>query len=113
MVRLLKAALVCTVALATAVLAQEAGRTTFTYKHPGEGKGVGTFKHTRGKEWVENGPRGERFEFREVARNKEFIELVDKRREVEVRIYANRYQWKHPKETRGKWENRLEGRWTQ
>ncbi len=110
MLRLRVVVVLCVVAVATVAIAQEPGRNIFVYKETGVDS-MGLFKHTGGPDWIENGPLGERYQFREVTRNKEFVEIFDKSREVEVRIYAKKYMWKHPKDTKGKWEGKLEGHW--
>jgi WD40 repeat protein len=86
------------------------GRSIFTYK---ENAVPGTFKHLKDNVWVEHSPKGERFRFEEVTRNNRYIEIYDKKRDVGVRIYANKTLWMHPEDTKGKWEMLYEGEWSE
>ena len=70
----------------------------------------GHFENTSGNNWVEKSGGGT-WRYVESDRNDKYVELYDKSREVGVRIYAKKYAWKHPKETQGAWEGKIEGHW--
>jgi len=111
MFRLLSLLTLCSVALVpTIVSAQETKRTVFTYKNE---QGTGTFKLVGGVAWVEMCPNGDKFEFKEVMRNAEFIHIYDAKRKVGVRLYADKSMWREPKDTKGKWVMLWEGKWTE
>lgn len=82
----------------------------FTYLDAHKSKGC--FAHVVGEEWVEFTGRGETLAFQEVARNADHIELFDSSRGgVGVRLLAKDSQWKHPKQTEGKWASLWSGSW--
>jgi hypothetical protein len=49
--------------------------------------------------------------FKEVARNKDFVELFDESRTVGVRLYARQSFWKEPQRTKGQWARLWDGEW--
>src|SRR5262245_20861003 len=51
---------------------------------------TGSFHDEGGKRWVEKDAAGTRlFDFKEVVRNDDFIELYDKTRDVTIRLYKD------------------------
>jgi hypothetical protein len=83
----------CVAASITVVSAAKAeDRILFVYAAP---LGHNSFKDIGGGKWVERNHKGETVnEFHEVRRDKEYIDLFDKTRKVEVRIYAKKYTWR-------------------
>jgi len=99
---------VCLCAAAPAI-AQD--RTVFAYRDAENRKGC--FFHLVAEDWVELTGSGDRFSFKEVARQDGSIELFDKTRGgVGVRIFADKSEWESKEGTRGKWAPLWSGAWS-
>ena len=61
------------------------------------------------KKWLETAVDGVQIQFEEISRTAEHVELFDKSREVTVRLFADRMEWRFGKN--GTWARGYEGRW--
>src|SRR5262245_49056366 len=74
----------------------------------------GWYQKIDGKNWIEvnynvyNSNRG-RFEFEEVNRTEEYVELHDKARKVSSRHYHDHHEWRN--DNAAEWNRGYQGRW--
>jgi hypothetical protein len=84
-----------------------AGARTFVYA---DKKGrEGQFTNLGGKDWLEVTGEDSHYVYTEVKRGEDSIELFDKKRNVSVRIFSDRYEVKAGQH--GKWEQYHRGSW--
>jgi hypothetical protein len=81
------------------------GRAVWAYKNNGN-----YFEHKRGKLWEEVKDKKVVNTFIEQTRNKEFVELYDKGREVTVRLYAGHSDLK-PAGAKAEFKHYSDGKW--
>lgn len=60
------------------------------------------------RKWAETAADGV-YQYEEVVRTAEFVELFDKRREMRTRLFADHLQWRQGENTQ--WARFHEGRW--
>jgi len=70
--------------------------------------GGGEFRHLEGKRWVQYASDGQ-FNFREMARTPDYVELFDAQRNLAIRIYPDRYNQWTPEQRQ--WVPMLAGHW--
>lgn len=72
---------------------------------------IGRFEHKNEKNWLETDDQGGRAEFREVARNINYIEVYDKSRDIAVRLYKKKMTVKQPGEK--EFKDFRDGKWAE
>jgi len=90
--------------------ATEKAHTVFAARYPGFAE-QGFFRQTGPGTWHESCPDGTAFDFQEVDRRPEYIEIYDKNRDLRVRIYRDSTKWRQPKLTNGEWADLYPGSW--
>lgn len=90
--------------------APEDSRRLFAASYPGFAE-KGLFQQTGPGTWHESCPDGTAFDFHEVDRRSEYIEIYDKNRDLRVRIYRDSTKWRQPKLTNGEWADLYPGSW--
>ena len=56
----------------------------------------GQFEQGQGKNWIETFDNGGNCYFQEVSRNRDYIEIYDKSRDIAVRLYKTKMYLKQP-----------------
>ncbi|HEX3314657.1 MAG TPA: hypothetical protein VHR72_07175, partial [Gemmataceae bacterium] len=69
----------------------------------------GWLKETAAKTWREWTPDGLNYDFEEIARNADFVELFDPTRSMKVRLQGDHLEWR--KGNAGPWNRLYDGRW--
>jgi hypothetical protein len=68
----------------------------------------GSFENKMGTKWVEHTKNGD-IDFEEVTRNRDFVEIYDRGRELSARLYRTKMVWRTPSEDQ--WNFLYNGRW--
>lgn len=87
--------------------AEIAGEGEWAYERSPEGF-PGVIKEKRGGIWVENRGDGREFSFVEESRKLDFVELFDKSRNLQVRIYDDHLEWRRENQS---WSRGQSGTW--
>jgi hypothetical protein len=81
-------------------------RNAWLYKASGKD---GWFRMETGKAWVETTSDGSQFQFEEMARTANYVELFDRSRTMWLRLYADHAEWRQGKKP--EWYRLYDGRW--
>jgi hypothetical protein len=74
------------------VLEPDDKRTEWVFTEQGKEKNSGSFKRKDDATWVESNSRGEQHTFEEWQRNNDYVLLVDPKRKLYLRCFADRLE---------------------
>ena len=90
------------------VLAADDKRVEWKYRDQGRDKNTGSFLRNPDATWTETNTRGERHTLDEWQRNGDFVLLVEAKRNIHLRFYADRVEIRTPQ---GNWAGLYKGSW--
>lgn len=100
------ALLLAALASAVGTTGGESAREAWRYQAGGQD---GWFRKEAGKQWVEAATDGGRYDFEELARTPQYVELFDRGRTIWLRLYADHVDFRQGQ--KAAWGRLYDGRW--